>query len=194
MDQLVEVLKYVSALLAVLAPLLKLFPGFTAKRPQELEEQYKRVKTFFDEGGAERHPLLVEMSFAAAVGHRKLNAVEIPLLLRQKKPSQFIDAYASVRDYLAPTKNGERFELRSIAAKDWLRKLLVAVGVALYAVFAVAVLWLLFYQAPKLALSQSWAALLAVISCALLFIAAAAYCLVAGSRLHWAKQLEASQR
>lgn len=194
MDQLIEVLKYLSAALAILAPLFRLFPGRSIQRPKELEDRYQRIKNFFDEGGYERHPLLVEASFAAAVGHTKLNAVEIPLVLRQQRPTQFINSYVRVRDHLAPTEDGSKFELRAIAAKPRLRKSLVVLGLISYVTFMLAAVWLTFYAAPKLALVQSWSNLIAALFLALLFVAAGAYCLVGASRLHWAKKLEASQK
>lgn len=195
MDQLVEVLKYISAILVVLAPLLKLFPGRTGQRqPREFEERYQRIQAFFEAGGVERHPFLVEAAFAAAVGHSKLNAIEIPLVLRQPRPTQFMNTYVRVRDYLAPTQDGLRFELRSIASLTRLRKILVGVGVLMYLVFMLAAVWLAFHAAPKLILSQSWSSLVGAFSFAALFAAAAAWCLVGASRLHWAARLEARQQ
>lgn len=55
-------------------------------------------------------------------------------------------------------------------------------------------MWLTFYAAPKLVLAQSWISLVGVLSFALLFAAAAAYCLVGAGRLLWAARLEATQR
>ncbi len=194
MDQLIEALKYLSAGLAVLAPLFKLFPGRDIRRPKELEERYARIKSFFDDGGAERHALLVEAAFAAAVGHTKLNAVEIPLVLRQKQPTHFMDMYVRARGYLAPSEDGSQFELKSVAALAGLRGALVALGLGAYVLLVFAAVWLTFYFAPKMALAQSWGNFAGSLSIALLFSCAGAYCLIGASHLHWAAKLHSWQQ
>jgi hypothetical protein len=194
MDQLVELLKYLSAVLAVLAPAFKLLLGTRAEKTQQLEDRHRRMKTFFEEGGTERHALLIESSFAAAVGHAKLTAAEVPMILRQRTPTQFMATYVQVRDYIGPNEDGSTFVLKSLAAVPSLRRILVALGVLSYVALLGSAVWLLFYLAPKLALAQSWANSIAMLVAALVFAAVGAWCLVGASHLVWASKLQASQR
>jgi hypothetical protein len=90
MPEIVEMLKFVSGSIAVLAPVIKLFFGKRPDRGRELEERSARIKAFYEEGGLDLQPLRMESAFAAAMGHSRLDAREIPLLLRQKKPTSFI--------------------------------------------------------------------------------------------------------
>lgn len=193
MEQLIELLKYLSAALAVLAPLFKIFPGRSSEGKKKLEERHSRIKAFFDEGGTERHAFLVESAFGAAMGHTKLSAVEIPIILRQKKPTQFMGIYLRVRVYLAPDKTGTTLELQSIAKHAHLRKTLVFLGFIVYVVLVCTAVWLLFYLAPRQISAQSWGNLLGTVSVAVLFSSAAAYCLMEASRLHWAAGLHSTQ-
>lgn len=189
----VEALRSLSGLLAVLVPLLKSFLGRSPERSNELDDRFQRVKKFFDEGGVERHPLLVEASFASAVGHAKLDAREIRLVLRQPRPTRFIAAYVRVRDYLAPTKDGKKFELQALASHERLRKALVVAGVVLYVLFGFTAVGLTMYVAPRQALAQSWGHLTLALASAPLFVVTGALCLIGASKLHWAKELESKQ-
>jgi hypothetical protein len=193
-ELLVEVLKYVSGVLAILAPLAKQFFGASMlRRPKELEERFERIKRFFDEGGIERHPLIVEASFAAAIGHTRLNADEIRILLRQRKPTQFIGSYVRVRDYLSPSADGMRLELQSVAAVPALRWLFIFAGVLLYAAFVGAGLWLTFWIAPQEVKARAWSGVALTLSLAVMFGGVAFFCLGGAGHLYIAKRLEARQ-
>ena len=193
MDQIVDALKYVSAVLAVVAPAFKVFRSRGRDSARELEERDGRIKAFFEAGGSELNPLRMESAFGAALGHTRLSAQEIPLILRQRKPTSFMASYLSVRDYLAPSPDGQRFELRSIAAHPRLRQALSVAGFILYVLFALASVWSLFYLAPKLAVSHAWTQFGLTIVLAAMFAFMGGYILFATSHLHWAKKLFESQ-
>lgn len=90
LTNLTEIVKLVGLVVGVIAAAIKLFKESGSRRPHALEERHRRIKTFFEEGGVDQHPLLVETGFAAAVGHSKLNAVEIRSMLHQRKPLGFL--------------------------------------------------------------------------------------------------------
>jgi hypothetical protein len=189
MDQFIDLLKHAGTALAVLTPVFKLFPGAGRDNVHHLEERHKCFKTFFDQGGAEQHPLLVESAFGAALGHTKLDAREIPLILRQPKPTAFINSYLRVRSYLAPNKDGSRFELQSLAARPFLRKIFITVGIVAYGLFFLTAIWMLLYLSPKLAMQQAWSQLTGSLVLSVFFAATAGYCLIEASRPYWAAKL-----
>ncbi len=193
MAQIVDALKYVSAVVAVIAPAFKVLRSRGRDPARELEERDRRIEAFFEAGGSELSPLRMESAFGAAVGHTRLNAQEIPLILKQRKPTSFMASYLGVRDYLAPTLDGRRFELRSIAARPRLRQTLSVAGFFLYGLFGFASVWLLFYLAPKLAASHSWMQFSLTIVLAPIFAFTGGYILLVASRPHWAKRLFDSQ-
>lgn len=189
MDQIVDLLKYVTAVLAVIAPAFRVFQNRGRDSARELEERDERIKAFYEAGGSELSPLRMESAFGAAMGHIRLNAQEIPLILRQRRPTSFMASYLRVRDYIAPGHDGCRFELRSIAARPRLRQTLCGAGFVLYALFGFASVWLLFYLAPKLALSRAWIQFGLTLVLSVIFAITGGYILYAASHLHWAKKL-----
>lgn len=194
LDILIVILKYISGILIVIAPAIKLYLGKNRDHHRQLEDRYRRIKLFLEEGGTDQHPLLVESAFGSAMGHTKFDASEISLILRQKEPTSFMSTYLRVREYISPNQERSRFELRTLAAKALLRNILIWIGIILYASFCGSSLWLLFFLSPKLALAQSWSNFIGTVSLAIFFGAAAAYCLYEASRLHWAFKLFDTQK
>lgn len=192
-DQFIELLKNSGTVVAVLAPIFKLLAGSGKYDTNQLDERYKRFKAFFENGGVAQHPILMESAFGAAIGHTKLDAKEIPLVLLQKKPTAFINTYLRVRSYLAPNELGTEFELKSIAANPLVRKAFVWGGVSLYVLFLGAASWMLLYLAPQLANKHNWSELFWSLVLAGMFAAFAIYCLVEASRPHWARELYTKQ-
>lgn len=192
MDQLISGLKYIAAFLAAIVATIKLFTGLRL-HSRHLENRHRRIKAFFDEGGADRHPLLVESAFGAAMGHDKFDAQEVPLLLRQEKPTAFMATYLRVRNYLSPDSEGVRFELRGLAAKPVWRRTAIGLGLLLYGLFVWASVWLL-YASTQMVIDEAWSKFFSIISLSAFFAAFAAYCLIQASHVHWAVKLFDTQK
>lgn len=189
MDYLEQIVKPLTLLIGTLAPVLKSFFGHMANRTRHLDVRYSRIKTFFDDGATARHPLLVEASFASAVGHSKLNAHEIELVLRQPRPTGFMTSYLRARDYVGPTEAGDQFELRGIAKHDAWRKTLVVLGIAIYILLAGPAIWTILYVIPMKAFSQQLPLALATMGFCSLAIALACIALMGSAKLHIAATL-----
>lgn len=192
-DQLISILKYIAAALAALVAAIKLFAGLE-RHPRHLENRHRRIKEFFDEGGVDRHPLLIESGFGAAMGHDKFDAQEIPLFLRQKKPTAFMSSYLRVRNYLSPNSDGLLcFELHGLAAKPALRRIAIGLGFILYVLFVFISMWLL-YLSTQVAVVEAWSRFITIILLSIFFAGFGAYCLIQASHLHWAVKLFDEQR
>ena len=146
MDQLIDLLKQAALLLGVVAPGLKFLLGSRGSA-KSLEDRYSRIERFF-QGAHELPGLRMEAAFGAVLGHLKLSAIEIPLLLRQREPTQFIERYLQVRHYLGAKVDGESFVLRSAAARPVWRNTVRAVSFAFYILFAAVAGWLVIFGVP----------------------------------------------
>lgn len=153
---IIEPLKYASGIFAVVAPAIKYFFGDPATKDKELKDRFDRFKTFFEEGGVELHPLLMETAFAAAVGHSKFSASEIPLLIRQKDPMSFIGSYLRVRDHLELDDTSQTLQLNFPASHPILRKAFIALGFVIYLIFVLSPLALLYFYVVDKLLAGSW--------------------------------------
>jgi hypothetical protein len=189
MEHLESILKALSVTFATLAPFIKPLFGQRADRHRHLEDNYKRLKAFFDDGATARHAMLVEASFAAAVGHAKLSSQEIELLLRQRSPTRFMHRYMRCRDYLQPDEAGERFELRGAAARPKLRRVLIALGTVAYVLTAAPAFWTLAYVVAPMALQHGWLLTLGATAVCGMAAALGVTALIASGKLHHAAQL-----
>lgn len=194
MTDWIEVLKYLSSIVAVLAPLPKVFLPRGSERKRKLQDRDRLITKFYDEGGVELPPFRREAALGAALGHTRLTASEIPLILSQKNPTSFIASYLKARGNLSPSSDGSKFELRSVAAKPCLRRVLQTLGVLLYFLLAISALWLLFSVAPKVALTGDWSRLAKTLMLAFLVAFAAIVLLIESAGLYWAAKLYAEQR
>ena len=192
MEQLVEVLKQVALVMAVAASAVKLLLGW-ALPPKNLEERYSRVERFFQCGGLELPPLLMEAALGAALGHLKLSAAEIPLILKQSEPTRFLERYLQIQQYLGPNAGRTAFVLRSTAASPFWRNLVRLVSVVVYVVFAAVAGWLGLFGIPILLAKASWFPAAGAGALCLLFALAAWFSIIEGRRVTWAIQLQASQ-
>ena len=186
MQSLDEILKIFGAVVALLIPFLKPSTGPLIGRHKKLEERHRRLRQFFDEGGTRRPALLVESSFGAALGHLKLTATEISILLRQSRPTVFIATYLRVRGHLIIDATGTKFVLRGVAACTWGRRTLVALGLVVYAFFFLAAGWVAFYLAPPYFKQGDWGNVAACLLLVAFLVYIAGYALVLSSRLYWA--------
>lgn len=192
METIVEILKYLAPVLgglaAITGAIAKYFHDGRIRPRRDLKARYLGIKAFFEDGGINVHPFLMECAFAAAIGHARLSAEDIPLVLRQKNPSSFISAYLSIRHYLAPNSNESRFELRGLAARPRLRNLAKYLGLGSYIVLVAASMWLL-YRSVEVAAAGAWSQFGGYLVLTFFFAALAAYCLIQASHLHWAVKL-----
>ncbi len=193
-EALKELAPLFTALAAVALPLYKYFNDDARARPQVLRDRYAGIKAFFEDDALREgiHPLQTEAAFAAAVGYQ-VTRKEIPLLLRQDNPGQFIDAYARVKDYVGPNKEGDKFELRSLAKHALVRTTLVVAGAGCYLVLVFGtVVWLidalLGFVSPS-----SWTTFGVRLLIAPLPLAVGFYFLIGASRLNWAAILVRKQ-
>lgn len=190
MDLYIEVLRQaaaiVAAIAAVVAPIVKVFNERRATRPKHLEERYRGLKSFFDDGGVDRHPVLVESGFAAAVGHTRFNATEIALILKQRKPLQFMDVYLRSRSYVQPTEDGQQFRLLGIARHKRVRQMLVILATVLYIGLVAPGVGLLLFKLPTELLTQEWLASAHVATTAVLGACTGFAVLHMAAQLHWA--------
>ncbi len=203
MDPYIELLRQVAAVIAgiaaITAPIVKLFNERRTVRPQHLEERYRSLKTFFDDGGVDRHPVLVESGFAAAVGHTRFTAAEVDLILRQRKPIQFMDVYLRSRSYVQPTDDGQQFRLHGIAKYQRVRQTVVALATVLYVLLVAPGMGLLLFKLPMELLSQDWVASARMATTGVLSACTGFAVLHMAAQLHWAalivqKQMPLAQR
>ena len=194
MDAWIEILKALAGLGGAAITAAKLFfSGGEASRDRKFDERRERVKAFLAAYDERAHPILIEASFAAAMGHTKISAFELPILLRQRKPTQFIDLYAKVQDYLQPNECGTELELRSLAARAWLRNLLTWGGLAVYFAMAISTAVFGLYVLPDAVQASDWAKALSAMFNTFLFAGSALVVLIASGRLHWAAKLHDGQ-
>lgn len=151
------------------------------------------MKDFFKEGGLASHPFLIEGSFAAALGHTKLNHTEICLLLKQKNPTQFMETYIKVRAYLKPSLCGRRFELKSVASAPKLRNVLIATLFILYCISMSIAVFILAFDMPKYILNQLWNRAASEGIIAVFLFCIGTQFLVWSAHLSWAHQLNQKQ-
>ncbi|WP_146749414.1 hypothetical protein [Paracidovorax anthurii] len=192
MDTLIDALKSVVAVIAVAAPVFKHVPLRRDQAPS-LAEQHVKLKQFFDEGGTDRHPMLVESAFSAAMDHQKLDAAEIRFMVRQPNPSRFIKSYLRVRGYININPEGTGLDLKSPASNPKLRKLFSWVGLSAYFVLACSAFWLLCYETPLLLLHGDWVKSINTAVVAFAFGATGLFLLYESSRLQTAAQLHERQ-
>jgi hypothetical protein len=193
MDHMTNALKFIGSALAIIVPLFKAFRARSGEPRKELEERYLRIKAFFDEGGINRPAFLMEASFGAAIGHLQLSALEIPLILRQREPTQFLPQYLRVRGYVAPANDGARFELRSLAAHSGIRRAFIVLGISLYFFLAFTAIWLVFHLTPKAAAADSWGSVLGSLCLGAILGTSGVFFLRDASRLYWAAKLASTQ-
>lgn len=156
-------------------------------------DQHEQLTTFFKAGGIHQHPILVEHSFGAVMGHTKLGASEIALLLRQTDPTNFIRSYMRVRTHLRPASSLDCFELSGTARHQALRISLTILGIIIYVIAALPAAYALLTKLPDEILHRSWpAALSTVVACGILGVFAIIVIYETG-RLNGAKKLFDSQ-
>ena len=130
------------------------------RRGRALERRYLALKALLDEGVEKLHPLLLEAGIAAALGHSRLSAKAIRLLLCQESPLQAMDRYLRGTGYVTLARDGSHFEPTLMTRTSSIRKTSAVGAFLLYMVFAMAALWLLMYLMPELLQSGKWAAAL----------------------------------
>lgn len=128
------------------------------RRGRALERRYLALKALLDEGVEKLHPLLLEAGVAAALGHSRLSAKAIRLLLCQDSPLQAMDRYLRGSGYVTLARDGSHFESTFMIRTASIRKTLAAGVFLFYMIFAMAALWLLMYLMPQLLQSGKWAA------------------------------------
>lgn len=193
MEQYIDILKQLGGILAVAIPAIKLWFSGRVPRTRELEERADRLQKFFHDGGLEQHPMLLEARFGAALGHLNLNATEIPLLLRQSAPTQFLQRYLRVKQYIEPAADGSVFVLKSIAASWFTRNLIRGVMLILYVLYATAAVWMLLQELPALITATAWLKALGAVAFSCFAALGAWYFLTEGLRISWAIQLQKTQ-
>jgi len=190
MDHFIELLRHFAAVVAAIAaiatPIIKLFNERRTDRPKGLEGRYRHLKAFVEDGGVDRHPVLVESGFAAAVGHARFTAMEVALILRQRKPLQFMDVYLRSRSYVQPANDGLQFRLLGAAKHPRARRALVILATALYVVLVAPGMGLLLFKLPLALLSEDWRASAQVATTGLLCTGTGFVILYLASQLHWA--------
>lgn len=189
MEQLEIIVKTLGAAVAVLTPFLNGFFSHMTSRTKRLDERYERLQSFFKDGGTERHPMLVEASFAAATGFTKLNAQEIELILRQPRPSEFMSRYLQSGSYVSLDQTSQQVELRGLAKRRPTRRFLIVSGIIAYLVLSFPALSALIFGVPVLAMGGEWKALVELLGVSGLAIAMGAMALMASSRLQMAAAL-----
>jgi len=192
MEQLIELLKQAALVIGVVAPGVKLLFGW-AMAPKNLEDRYSRVERFFHCGGPELSPLLMESAFGSALGHLRLTAIEIPLVLKQREPTRFMERYLQVQQYIGPNADGTAFVLRSAAASHIWCNVVRLLSLGLYVAFAAAAGWLGLFGAPSLLAAAKWLPAIGATLLSVLFAVAAWLSIVEGRRITWAIGLHASQ-
>lgn len=194
MDDLIELLKALAPIAGVaLAAGKMLFPEGDGRESRKFEERRDRIKEFLSAYDERAHPFVIEASFAAAIGHSKISAIELPILLRQRKPTEFIAVYANVQDYLASNAEGTQLQLRSLASNKWVRRPLVIMGVLLYLFMAGAACFFGLYVLPDAFATRSWSKGFSSMFYPTVFAATAWYILAGSSRLQWAAKLHRDQ-
>lgn len=193
MDQYIELLKLFAGILSVVIPAITLWFSQRTPRQRELEDRARRLQTFFHDGGVDLPPILMEATFGGALGHLKLNANEIPIVLRQKAPTQFLQKYLDVREYLEPSEDGSRLVLKSIAASSSGNLVFRWVALFFYSIFAMSAMWLLFEHIPVLVSKSSWMQAFGTLMLILLFAGMAWHFLIMARRVSWALQLYRTQ-
>lgn len=193
MELFEQIIKALGLVIGALVPAVNLLTGRYAQRPKHLQERYQAIKGFFDDGGVDRHPMLVEACFAAALGHAKLNAHEIALLVRQTKPMQFMAVYLRARDYMRPSDDGQRFMLNGWFAHKALRRGWILTGVLVYAILVAGALALLLYELPTLVSARAWSHLYALLMLAVAALCIGALALNGAAKVSFAERLVSRQ-
>lgn len=193
MEQYIDILKQLGGILAVAIPAVKLWLSGRAPRPKELEERADRLQKFFHDGGLEQQPILLEARFGAALGHLSLSAKEIPLLLRQASPTQFLQRYLHVKQYIEPAADGSVFVLKSLAASRFSSIIIRFTMFLLYGLYASAAAWILLQELPALITAAAWLKALGAITFSCFAAFGAWHFLIEGRRISWAIQLQRTQ-
>lgn len=193
MEQYIDLLKQVGGILAVAIPATKLWFSRRAPRTKELEGRADRLQKFFDNGGLEQHPIMLEARFGAALGHLNLSAKEIKLLLQQASPTQFLLRYLHVKQYIEPAANGSIFILKSLAASRFLSRVMQIAMFLVYVLYAGAAVWILLQELPVLITTAAWLKALGAVVFSFFSALGAWYCLIEGRRISWAIQLQKTQ-
>jgi hypothetical protein len=193
MEYFIQILKQIVLVIGVAAPAIKIIFSW-ASFPKNLEERYSRIARFFQCDGLNLPPLLMEAALGAALGHLKLSATEIPLVLKQREPTRFLDRYLQVQQYLAPNVSGTAFILRSIAASLFWRNFVRICLTIFFVPFALGSSWLAFFSIPMLMTKESWFQAVGAGALCIVFAVAAWVFFVESRRITWAVQLQASQR
>jgi hypothetical protein len=193
MEQYIDILKQLGGILAVAVSALKLWLSGRTPRPKELEERADRLQKFFHDGGLEQHPILVEARFGAALGHLNLSAKEIPLLLRQTTPTQFLQQYLHVKQYIEPAADGSAFVLKSVAASRFLSIFTRVALALLYVLYAGAAVWMALQELPSLITAAAWLKALEAVAFTCFTAVGAWYFLIEARRISWAIQLQREQ-
>lgn len=193
MEQYIDILKQLGGILAVAVPAVKLWLSVKTPGPKELEERADRLQKFFHDGGLEQHSILVEARFGAALGHLNLSAKEIPLLLRQASPTQFLQRYLHVKQYIEPAADGSVFILKSLAASRFLSIFTRAAMFLLYLLYAGAAAWVLLQELPTFITASAWLKVLGAVAFSCFAALGAWYFLIEARRISWAIQLQRTQ-
>jgi hypothetical protein len=184
----------VTAVVVVLAPAAGHFSERLLGRQKLIERRLANLQNFFGAGGELQHPALREASFAVAVGHDRIGAKAIPLLLRQHEPSRFIRLYVRARAYLVPSEDGTKFNLDGLAKHASIRRTLFGLGFAAYLSLVFMAMYLVLFRMPSALSAGAWKPAAADGLLAVVFAGAGLWSLTNASHLHWAKQLFDRQR
>lgn len=133
------------------------------RRGRTLERRYLAFKALLQEGVEKLHPLLLEAGMASALGHSRLNAKAIRLLLCQDSPLQSMERYLRGSGYVMLAPDGSHFESTVVIRKTWIRRTLATGVFLVYVVFAISALWLLMYGMPQLMQGGKWGAALVML-------------------------------
>lgn len=193
MENYIDILKHLSGIVAIVASALKIWLSAKIPKSKELEERADRLQKFFHAGGLEQHPILVEARFAAALGHLNLTATDITLILRQTAPTQFLQRYLHVKQYIKPAADGSVFVLKSVAASRFLSIFTRGAMFIMYTLYASAAVWMLLQELPSLISAAAWLDVLGTLTFICFAAVGAWYFLIEARRISWAIQLHQKQ-
>lgn len=186
----IDLLKGFGVLIGGFVTFSKYFSGTkSVSKSDEIKFRYERLRVFLSDGGANQQSLLVEQGFGAAMGHTKLTAPEIKVILNKDSPSNFIESYLKARNYIKLNNAGDGFELTSIASKPIRRALSVWAGVLFYALFLIAAVWLLFSVIPLFVKVENYFGILESLVMTVYFVVLAIFSLKWAGRINSAVKL-----
>ena len=107
--------------------------------------------------------------------------------------NKFLPRYLRVRDYVAPTNDGARFQLRSLAARTGIRNAFIALGISPYIFLVLAAIWLGLNLTSKVVASDSWSGVLGALCVCAVLAASGGWFLREASLIYWAAKLAMTQ-